>query len=291
MYYASRSEGMRVVSGWIGLFAASGGDADPDTGPPRVVGEVVYGVDEPGLPRATVCIACRPWCDCADSAGRHGCRHIRFVLAGYLNVGEQNFARLDFSPVEVASFLRLPGISPAMFGPEPDMRSFLMETLAAPPDRDNDPYGGKAQRQVVDGECPICWLDLDTKAEPVVWCRAACGINMHRDCFLEFALKGRPWWVRFGQSSANANCPHCRAEWIFPGQVTTQERLVSGKGMDTEEDLTNISSDSCPKTKLNGRRFNHHVRYEGGEKTAVRWSVTLGTRIQYGWQRLNDPIL
>ncbi|KAK4496494.1 hypothetical protein PRZ48_012474 [Zasmidium cellare] len=57
-------------------------------------------------------------------------------------------------------------------------------------------------RKEVSGECPICFMDFED-GEAVVWCRAACGNNIHRDCFKKWA----------DMRANKVSCPFCRSEW------------------------------------------------------------------------------
>jgi hypothetical protein len=44
-------------------------------------------------------------------------------------------------------------------------------------------------RKPIDGECPVCAMEFDTsdKSEDIIWCKAACGQNIHRVCFEQWA--------------------------------------------------------------------------------------------------------
>ena len=41
---------------------------------------------------------------------------------------------------------------------------------------------GKVNRRAVDGDCAVCFLGFEDD-EDIVWCRAECGNNIHRECF------------------------------------------------------------------------------------------------------------
>lgn len=40
--------------------------------------------------------------------------------------------------------------------------------------------GGKQKK--VEGDCPVCVMEFEPK-EDIIWCKAACGNNIHRQCF------------------------------------------------------------------------------------------------------------
>jgi len=83
----------------------------------------------------------------------------------------------------------------------------------APPPADGTTSGDEAytkNRKPVDGDCPICFTEFDEKTESIVWCRATCGQNIHKECFEMWAATKRqssmnPW--------AEAACPYCRSVW------------------------------------------------------------------------------
>ena len=46
--------------------------------------------------------------------------------------------------------------------------------------------GSAVRRKQTSGDCPICYEDLETNTEGIVWCKAGCGNNLHRTCFEEW---------------------------------------------------------------------------------------------------------
>jgi hypothetical protein len=73
--------------------------------------------------------------------------------------------------------------------------------------------GGGGKRKAVDGDCPICFCEMDEGegGEPVVWCRAACGQNVHKGCFETWAATKRRQAGAGG--NAEVTCPYCRSVW------------------------------------------------------------------------------
>jgi hypothetical protein len=45
-------------------------------------------------------------------------------------------------------------------------------------------------RKPIEGECPICYSDLQEPGEALVWCRAQCGQNFHQECASTWAAAG-----------------------------------------------------------------------------------------------------
>lgn len=60
-------------------------------------------------------------------------------------------------------------------------------------------------RKPIEGDCPICVMEFDISdsSEEIVWCRAACGQNIHEICFEQWA-KSKPGTVK---------CVYCRSVW------------------------------------------------------------------------------
>jgi hypothetical protein len=78
----------------------------------------------------------------------------------------------------------------------------------------NNNYDGV--RKPIDGECPICVFDMDADTEELVWCKASCGQNFHRECFEQ--------WRR-SKNGGRVTCVYCRAEWLGEGQTATQRQV------------------------------------------------------------------
>ena len=44
-----------------------------------------------------------------------------------------------------------------------------------------------SHRKEISGDCPICFTEFEPETEDIVWCRTACGNNIHQNCFEEWA--------------------------------------------------------------------------------------------------------
>ncbi|CAI7629576.1 unnamed protein product [Penicillium pancosmium] len=62
-------------------------------------------------------------------------------------------------------------------------------------------------RKPVDGDCPICFQEMIEATEKIVWCKAACGNNLHKQCFDQWAAASRT------SSAAGIRCVYCRSPW------------------------------------------------------------------------------
>ncbi|ESZ93331.1 hypothetical protein SBOR_6284 [Sclerotinia borealis F-4128] len=62
-------------------------------------------------------------------------------------------------------------------------------------------YNGK--RKPIDGECPICVFEMEP-GEEIVWCKAACGQNFHKECFNQW---------KASKHGGLVTCVYCRTPW------------------------------------------------------------------------------
>ncbi|RDA86198.1 hypothetical protein CP532_3477 [Ophiocordyceps camponoti-leonardi (nom. inval.)] len=73
-----------------------------------------------------------------------------------------------------------------------------------PPDEDDSSSEGEARRRPIEGDCSICFCELQgDDPQPIVWCRAECGQNIHRQCM--------DTWLQ--SSEGPPRCPMCRCPW------------------------------------------------------------------------------
>lgn len=64
-------------------------------------------------------------------------------------------------------------------------------------------------------DCPVCMFEFEPE-EKVVWCKAACGQNIHEDCFMQ--------WKKTNFDTVK--CVYCRTPWI-EGNTTAAEALLA----------------------------------------------------------------
>lgn len=143
----------------------------------------------------TVNIGLKPGCTCPQAKKGLQCKHVVFVMSKVLRAPHH----LVYQLALVSSELR------DLFASAPPVE----DPAAAGDDR----AGGDAnnKRKPIEGDCPICYSELkpepessgDAPAGRIVWCRAACGQNMHRGCF--------EMWAR--TKKGNVTCPMCRSVW------------------------------------------------------------------------------
>ncbi len=94
-------------------------------------------------------------------------------------------------------------------------------------------------RKPVEGDCPVCVMEFDEsdKLEEIMWCKGACGNNIHRTCFEQ--------WAR--SKIGPAKCVYCRTPWKSDEESI---KRVSKSGMVNKEGYVNVSGE----LGLSGRR-------------------------------------
>lgn len=81
----------------------------------------------------------------------------------------------------------------------------MFDNAPAMPSEVADDSNKDGNRKPVEDDCPICCMEFEAEDE-VVWCRAACGNNVHKACFDQWANS---------KAYGSATCPFCRTPWQF----------------------------------------------------------------------------
>jgi hypothetical protein len=166
----------------------------------------------------TIIIDKVPSCDCPHAKKGNQCKHIVYVLSRVLRAP----AELEYQLAFISSELR------TIFENSPPLPS---ETAG------NDDKDGS--RKPIEGECPICCDDFELgSSENVVYCKASCGNNIHKQCFGHWAA------TKKGQT---VTCPFCRAPWQGD---EIQLKEVAKSGNKNAEGYVNVAS----QLGLSGRR-------------------------------------
>jgi hypothetical protein len=132
----------------------------------------------------TICVDKVPTCNCPHAKKGNQCKHVVYVLSRVLRAPPELEYQLAFTSSELRD----------IFANAPPLPS---ETAS------NDAQDGN--RKPVEGECPICCNDFEQgSSETIVYCKAACGNNIHKNCFAQWAATKR------GQT---ITCPFCRSPW------------------------------------------------------------------------------
>ncbi|KAH0356186.1 hypothetical protein KCU83_g1261, partial [Aureobasidium melanogenum] len=133
----------------------------------------------------TVKITHVPECTCPDFRVNNNpqCKHILYVLLKVLKVAEPLNYQAAFLTSELQEIFDHAGPLP-------------VETVNT---EDKD-----GKRKPVEGDCPICCEELSQEKEAIVWCQAACGNNLHKTCFDQWAAT---------RGHGQVTCPYCRTQW------------------------------------------------------------------------------
>ncbi|TVY26491.1 hypothetical protein LHYA1_G005607 [Lachnellula hyalina] len=157
-----------------------------------------------------------PRCVCMDARIRgQKCKHIKYALIIILKAPAHLCYQVAFLSSELESIF---ANAPVTRAPELDHKHNHAD--------DETMYAGN--RKPIDGECPICVFDMEP-GEDIVWCKAACGQNFHKDCFEQ--------WRR-SKHGGKVTCVYCRTEW--------QEDVPNGPNRPPPGSLANLK-DMAPK--------------------------------------------
>jgi hypothetical protein len=148
----------------------------------------------------TVIISHIPTCSCpntsfkADKSGQALCKHMLYILHYVLKAPERLCQQTAFLTSELKE---ITDNAPAL----------PTETVEQTPNDGN--------RKPVEDDCPICCMPFAPDSENIVWCQAACGNNIHEECFKLWAHSKKE----------NVTCPFCRTLWhtntqALPGEQT-----------------------------------------------------------------------
>src|SRR5437016_2960298 len=112
-----------------------------------------------------VSIGLIPSCTCPDDRKGNECKHKVYAMHTVLKAREDLVYQRAYLSSELREIFR-----------------------CAPPIPTNAPSsnGTDGKRKPIEGECPICYQDYDAQNNELVWCKAACGQNMHKSCFAQW---------------------------------------------------------------------------------------------------------
>ena len=151
----------------------------------------------------TVAITTIPTCTCPDfSKNKSQCKHIIYVLAIVLKAREDLVYQLAFLKNELVEILEA--------APLPSSKPRCSEEA----ERD--------KRKPLEGDCPICFMPMEPASDDgFLWCKAACGQNVHRECFEQWAKSSMAF-------NKKVQCVYCRAEW--EGNEDSVARILKAGG-------------------------------------------------------------
>lgn len=151
----------------------------------------------------TVMISHMPSCSCPNTSfkrndsGEALCKHVLYVLHYVLKAPEHLCYQNAFLTSE--------------------LKEITANAPPLPAAANSSEESNDGNRKPIEDDCPICCMDFG-KDEKITWCRAACGNNIHEECFNLWA-KTKP--------KDQVTCPYCRSKWEddkppkFGGQTET----------------------------------------------------------------------
>ena len=112
----------------------------------------------------------------------------------------------------------------------------LREIFAAAPLPAFDPASGlpdgtaDSNRKAIEGDCSICFMEFLPKEEEIVYCKAACGNNIHQSCFevrdFSFIFPLVDWYTHsYNTCSTNGEVPKS-VHSCFTARYTDSENLA-----------------------------------------------------------------
>ncbi|KAF1921721.1 hypothetical protein BDU57DRAFT_510668 [Ampelomyces quisqualis] len=154
-------------------------------------------------------IKLRPSCNCPHAMKGNQCKHIIYVMLRVLKARENIAYQLALTTSELREVLEnappIPGVE------------------TGPTDVQGEQDGN---RKPIEGECPICYDDLDLDNDTIVYCKTSCGNNVHKGCMQK--------WVAMAKSKAT--CPYCRATWAAEAGFEGKLGDIDTKGLERNED-------------------------------------------------------
>ncbi|OAL70754.1 hypothetical protein A7D00_5082 [Trichophyton violaceum] len=143
-----------------------------------------------------VVIGKEPSCTCPDAKKGNQCKH---VLYHVLRAHEHLRYQLAFLSSELRE---------------------IFENAPQNPAEAASTGNTKGVRKEIDGDCPICFMPLEAENESIVWCKAACGNNVHQACFQQ--------WVS-SQRGKEIRCVYCRTPWEANDVSALENLLETGQ--------------------------------------------------------------
>ena len=159
----------------------------------------------------TVSVGLIPSCDCPHAKKGNQCKHIVYIMLRVLKAREDLAYQLALTTTELRELIKS---APLIPGVETDGN-----------DKPGEEQDGN--RKPIEGECPICYDELNPKNDEIVYCKTGCGNNVHKTCMQS--------WIQVA-ARGKATCPYCRAKWdtaeVFDGNLGN----IDTKGLQRNED-------------------------------------------------------
>lgn len=150
----------------------------------------------------TVVINELPSCSCPHAAKGNQCKHVVYVMNRVLKAPPHLQYQLALLSSELEEIFA--------HAPPPPQSSTADTQDSESAAKQHDSQNGNRKAIEPGDDCPICCTEFETSGEnimeSIIYCRAACGNNMHKSCFDQWAALKR-------NAGARVTCPFCRCEW------------------------------------------------------------------------------
>ncbi|KAI4102413.1 MAG: hypothetical protein L6R37_004424 [Teloschistes peruensis] len=184
-----------------------------------------------------ITIALEPRCTCPDNKKGNQCKHIVYVLYNVLKAPENLRYQIAFLSAELRQiFAQEPGIpaSQQPQQPSPSSPSSNKDSPSAPAEKAKEKEREEvdSNRKPIEGDCPICYTEFSPfPPENIIYCKAACGNNVHAECFEQWAAT----------ATAPPRCVYCRAVWQRDeSELLENAKKKGGGGRVNEEGYVNV---------------------------------------------------
>ncbi|KAL8691139.1 MAG: hypothetical protein Q9218_003572 [Villophora microphyllina] len=171
-----------------------------------------------------ITIGLEPSCTCPDNKKGNQCKHIVYVLYNVLKAPENLRYQLAFLSAELREiFEQAPEI------PASQSSSSSKDAPSVPADEEQE----DKNRKPIEGDCPICYTEFSPSSEEIIYCKAACGNNVHKECFDQ--------WAHTIARGEQVRCVYCRTPWQRDkGEL--MESIKKGGGEMNEEGYINVGA-------------------------------------------------
>ncbi|PKY01907.1 RING finger domain-containing protein [Aspergillus campestris IBT 28561] len=185
-----------------------------------------------------------PSCDCPDATKRGTlCKHICYVLVNVLKAT----THLQYQAAFLSS----------------ELREIYHHSPLAQKEAESKPGADtNGNRKPIEGDCPICFMEFEPDKEDIVWCRAACGNNVHKACFEKWAIT---------QRSVGVRCVYCRSPWETDHSTPNLETLKQN-GTVSEDGYVNVAQQMGLSGQRDYSTYHQPWAYRGSYSSGWRRS-------------------
>lgn len=207
--------------------------------------------DDSGFPTETVTIAGTtgnvyrvtigrvPSCDCPYARKGNQCKHIAYVLSRVLRARSELEYQLAFIDSELKE---------------------IFQNAPPPPSETVEEDLKDGNRKPIEGDCPICCVEFEPESgEKIVYCKAACGQNVHDECFNAWAST---------KGGIDVPCPFCRTPWQRDEE---QLKRAASSGERNAEGYVNVASQLGMSGQRDYSTYNPYWLAQQADEGLITW--------------------